>query len=268
MIYQLQWLRDYYNLSRKTNNKSLDRMYYFVDMPRSLESDGQNIIMMTSQSKALQWRHNGRHSVSNHQPHECLLNCLFRRRRKKTSKLRVTGLCVSTVNSPQKWPVTRKMFPFGDVIMYFNIIHLAINRTLSMAGYEISENSSISCVFILWWYVYWVMPNIGFSIWISNHIHAKLWGVISYWCPNFKWRVILIAIGIIADFNILRPSQNGPYFPDDISICIFLDENTSISIKIWLKFVPKDPISNSPPLVQIIAWNRTVDRPLSETMLP
>ena len=43
----------------------------------------------------LQWRHNGRDSVSNHQPHDCLLNCLFR---KKTSKLRVTGLCVG--NSP------------------------------------------------------------------------------------------------------------------------------------------------------------------------
>ena len=126
------------------------------------------------------------HDMSNHQPHECLLNCLFRRRRKKTSKLRVTGLCVSTVNSPHKWPVTRKMFPFGNVIMYFNFIHLAINRTLSMAGYEISENSSISCVFILWWCIYWVMPNIGFSIWISNHIHAKLWGVINYWCPNLK----------------------------------------------------------------------------------
>ena len=28
----------------------------------------------------LQWRHNGRDGVSNHQPHHCLLNHLFRRR--------------------------------------------------------------------------------------------------------------------------------------------------------------------------------------------
>ena len=41
----------------------------------------------------LQWRHNGRDSVSNHQPKDCLLNRLFRRRSKKTSRLRVTGLC-------------------------------------------------------------------------------------------------------------------------------------------------------------------------------
>ena len=45
-----------------------------------------------------QWRHNERDGVSNHQPHDCLLNCLFRRRSKKTSKLRVTGLCAG--NSP------------------------------------------------------------------------------------------------------------------------------------------------------------------------
>ena len=45
-----------------------------------------------------QWRHNGRDGVSNHQPHDCLLNRLFGRISKKTSKLRVTGLCAE--NSP------------------------------------------------------------------------------------------------------------------------------------------------------------------------
>ena len=69
----------------------------------------------------LHWRHNEHDGVSNHQPHGCLLNRLFRRRSKKTSKLRVTGLCVGNspgpVNSPHKGPVTRKMFPFDDVIM-------------------------------------------------------------------------------------------------------------------------------------------------------
>ena len=46
----------------------------------------------------LLWRHNGRDSVSNHHPHDCLLNRLLRHRSKKTSMLRVTGLCVR--NSP------------------------------------------------------------------------------------------------------------------------------------------------------------------------
>ena len=44
--------------------------------------------------KPLQWRHNGHDSVSNHQPHDCLLNRLFRRRSKKTLKLHVIGLYV------------------------------------------------------------------------------------------------------------------------------------------------------------------------------
>ena len=65
----------------------------------------------------LQWRHNGRDSVSNHQLHDCLLNRLFRRRSKKTSLAFVRGIHRGPVNSPHKWPVTRKMFPFDDVIM-------------------------------------------------------------------------------------------------------------------------------------------------------
>ena len=75
----------------------------------------------THNNHTLRWRHNERDYVSNHQPRHCLLNRLFGRRSKKTSKLRVTGLCAGNspgpVNSPHKWPVTRKMFPFDDVIM-------------------------------------------------------------------------------------------------------------------------------------------------------
>ena len=77
----------------------------------------------------LLWCHNDNDSVSNHQPHGCLLNPLFRRRSKKTSKLHVTGLCVGNspgpVNSPHKGPVTRKMFRFDDVIMHTKI-HLYV----------------------------------------------------------------------------------------------------------------------------------------------
>ena len=68
----------------------------------------------TIRSKPLQWRHNGRDSVSNHQPHDCFPNRLFRHRSKKTPKLRVTGCCAGnspgTGEFPHKWPVTRKCF--------------------------------------------------------------------------------------------------------------------------------------------------------------
>ena len=75
-------------------------------------------------TKPLHWRLNDQDGVSNHQPRGCLLNHLFGRRSKGTSKLRVTGLWAGnspgTVNSPHKGPVTRKMFPFDDVIMRYD----------------------------------------------------------------------------------------------------------------------------------------------------
>ena len=67
--------------------------------------------------------------------------------------------------------------------------------------------------------------------------------------------------------NSLRPRPNGRQFPDDIFKCIFLTENVIISIKISLKFVPKGSINNIATLVQITAWRRPGDKPLSEPMM-
>ena len=69
---------------------------------------------------SLLWRHNDHNGLSNHQPHSCLLNRLFRRRSKTTSKFHVTGLVwgihrPGPVNSLHKGQVTWKMFPFDDV---------------------------------------------------------------------------------------------------------------------------------------------------------
>ena len=47
----------------------------------------------------------------------------------------------------------------------------------------------------------------------------------------------------------------------------FLNENVQIFIKISLNFVPKGPIKNIPALIQIIAWRRPGDKPLSESMM-
>ena len=42
---------------------------------------------------SLQWRHDERDGVSNHQPRDCLLNHLFKAQIKENIKLHVTGLC-------------------------------------------------------------------------------------------------------------------------------------------------------------------------------
>ena len=67
--------------------------------------------------------------------------------------------------------------------------------------------------------------------------------------------------------NTLRPRQNRRHFADDIFKCIFLNENEWISPRISLKFVPKVRINNIPSLVQIMAWRRPGDKPLSEPMV-
>ena len=81
---------------------------------------------------ALQWRHNEHDGVSNYQPHDCLLNCLFRRRSKKISKLHVTGLCAGNL------PVTGKFTAQMD---------------------STAENVSI------WWRHHDHIRNRGFMIW-------------------------------------------------------------------------------------------------------
>ena len=104
-------------------------LYFLINMLSSnvstfLYYSNSALSSFSNHAMSLQWRHNERDGVSNHQPRDCLLDYLFGRRSKKTSKLRVTGICVGNSlvtgkNSPHKRPVTWKMFPFDDVIMYF-----------------------------------------------------------------------------------------------------------------------------------------------------
>ena len=67
--------------------------------------------------------------------------------------------------------------------------------------------------------------------------------------------------------NTLRPRQTGRQFADDICKCIFLNGNIWTPTKISLKFAHTGPINNTLALVQIMAWRRTGDKPLSEPML-
>ena len=80
------------------------------------------LVKVTKHDPSLQWRHNEREGVTNHRRIDCLLNCLFRRRSKKTPKIRVTRLCEGIrrwlVDSPRKGPVMRIIFPFDDIIIY------------------------------------------------------------------------------------------------------------------------------------------------------
>ena len=81
-----------------------------------------------------------------------------------------------------------------------------------------------------------------------------------------QWPLIIYGV-LWHSLNTLRPRQNGRHFPDDSLKWIFLNENAWISIEVSMKFVPNGPINNIPSLVQIMAWRRPGDKPLSEPML-
>ena len=77
----------------------------------------------------LQWRHNGHDGVSNHQLNDCLLNHLCRHRSKTVSLAFVRKIHWSPVNSLHKGPVTRKIFPFDDVIIISKIMTVQNKNT-------------------------------------------------------------------------------------------------------------------------------------------
>ena len=120
--------------------------------------------------------------------------------------------------------------------------------------------------------------------------NVSLWKIISQWLFSYKYNLIplvtvftQILLPVFADsissrvgitwlhftrfLNSLRPRRDRRHFADDIFKCVFLNENEWISLRISLKFVPKVRINNIPSLVQIMAWRRPGDKPLSEPMV-
>ena len=94
---------------------------------------------------SLQWRHSGHDSASNHQPPDCLLNCLFRRRSTKKSKLRITGLCAG--NSPGTGEFPALMASYAENVSIWWRHHICE---------KISKSSYLQC---------FVTPIIAFVNW-------------------------------------------------------------------------------------------------------
>ena len=110
---------------------------------------------------------------------------------------------------------------------------------------------------------------IGFNLGMDKQLHPmESVDEINYPFSNFNVAEVWQWINnFIPNFNSLRPRQNVCHFADDLFKCIFLNENVRIAIKISLKFVPKGPINNISALLQIMAWRRPGDKPLSEAMV-
>ena len=101
----------------------------------------------------LRWRHNGHDGVSNHQPHDCLLNHLFRHRSKKTSKLRVTGLCAG--DSPGTGEFPAQMASNAENVSIWWRHHGKILFVKNVFGLPCGNVLSVALVSGPWWHPDW-----------------------------------------------------------------------------------------------------------------
>ena len=159
---------------------------------------------------ALQWRHNGHNGVSNHQPYDCFLNPLPRRRSRKhqssASLAFVRGIHRGPVNSPHKWPVTRKMFPLDDVIMVYGI--------LIMCSVFVSKGLIISSVFTCsksaW------KKHCIFTSWYKGHINGYETGK-ALSCSHWKSRFVMMLIcSAVMESEVIMATSG--YTNDNIDI--------------------------------------------------
>ena len=98
----------------------------------------------------LQWRHNGRDSVSKTSltiVYSAVYSDADQRKHQSSASLAfVQGIHRGPVNSPHKWPVTRKMFLFDDVIMKHQRISYIYKVTIGLLC--LTDGWHLGCVLI------------------------------------------------------------------------------------------------------------------------
>ena len=103
----------------------------------------------------------------------------------------------------------------------------------------------------------------------SCHCHPPWFH--SFWPSYSGWnkrRVGMDGKPSINHVNTLRLRKKmATIFQMTFLNIIFFNENCCILMKISLKFVPPGSINNIPPLVQIMAWRWSGNKPLSEQMM-
>ena len=132
---------------------------------------------------SLQWRHNGRDCVLNYRRLDCVFNRLFRRSWKKTSKLRMTGLCEGNSPVTGGFPAQRASKADNGSILWRHRVFLypagmlALKQTSSWL-YLQTANRIISMPFLsLWWYFITCDINVTYRIWIRNWLTSVDWSI-------------------------------------------------------------------------------------------
>ena len=151
----------------------------------------------------LQWRHNGRDGISNHQPHHCLLNHLFVCRSKKTPKLHITGLCVGNSLETDEFPAQMASKAENVSIWWFHYVFNILPVLLF----------SITCVISS--YVKYLM--LSCSIFLAILFFSLTYVIFILLWQN--WDKKVHNPGMKNTFNTLRPEKNEHF--EDIILIFF-----------------------------------------------
>ena len=152
----------------------------------------------------LRWRHNDHAGVSNHQPHGCLLNRLFRRRSNKTSKLRVTGLCAG--NSPGTGEFPAEMASYAEnVSIWWRHHDPSVNYFITGSAERFSSGRLHTAQLI----VNWEFGNTFYQMWIKiqQFPHKHLNFKISCKLESLSSRLQCIRVGIIYSSQVPQVSS-------------------------------------------------------------
>ena len=170
---------------------------------------------------------------------------------------------------PRHWPFVREIHrspvdslhkgQWRRALMFFLYAHeQAIEQTIETP--VIWDAIALVMTSLQWRYQHdtHVLSNHQVKCQRAFRLSTAMRNAVGLWYPTLWW---------LPAINTSRPKWNGQHFADDIFKRIFVNENVWISIKISLKFVPKGPINNIASLIQIMAWCRPGDKPLSELMM-
>ena len=192
--YQKIWCPDEYSNSLYPSDAIWRRCFWSTWFTcNDLLPDGTQAIIPS------QWRLYERDGVSNHQRHDCLLNGLFRRRSKKTSKLRVIGLWAG--NSPVTGEFPAQMASNEENVSIWWRHHDCVNR----CGLIINE-------------VLWHSFNVMFTWFVSIDVTHK--------SPNAP----------VPYRTMLHPEQKYVHYSSEWSIVGY---GTGAFWDLWNWFIPK-----------------------------
>ena len=154
----------------------------------------------------LQWRHNGRDGVSNHQPHDCLLNRLFRHRSKKAWKLCATGLCEGNSPVTGEFP-TQRANDAEKVPIWWH--HYAFTGHQWFPSQRASNAELWSFLSDSFWTNTWIKNGVGVDLW---HLTAYVASMLLHWFAREVRMKNSSKMSIHRKNITMLESRSGPWF--------------------------------------------------------